>query len=131
MESKKSAKYYILIVVFTILFFICMAICFYRFRDLSRTRKIRSLSYRLEGIERDERMFGPDTIFSSLYFDRDYEEEFDGYWEFAEAYLSYINGRLAEDKTLYIEALETYLENEPEKERQKAVEGYLKELRAD
>ena len=96
MKNKSNAWYYMLIVIFTILFFVCMAFCFGRFRQLSRSYMTRSLSYRLETIELDESMFGPAHIYSSLYFDRDYEEEFDGYWTFADTYLAYRRGRSEE-----------------------------------
>ena len=48
MKNKSNAWYYMLIVIFTILFFVCMAFCFGRFRQLSRSYMTRSLSYRLE-----------------------------------------------------------------------------------
>ncbi|MCX4322925.1 MAG: hypothetical protein OSJ59_08155 [Lachnospiraceae bacterium] len=127
MKNKSNAWYYTLIVIFTILFFVCMAFCFGRFRQLSRSYMTRSLSYRLEVIELDESMFGPGHIFSSLYFDKDYEEDFDEYWAFSDAYLAYIKGRLAEDKEPYIEEIEEYLETAGGA-REKAVKKYLEEL---
>ena len=61
MENKakcgNKTKYYVLIVIFTIVFFSCMAFCFVRFVKLARERRYYSLSYRLEGIELDEKMY--------------------------------------------------------------------------
>lgn len=128
MKSKNNTKYYMLIIVFTMIFFLCMVFCFTRFRTLSRNYKIRSLSYRRETIELEERMYGPDHIFSSLYFSDDYEEEFDDYWMFSDAYLAYVRGRYAEEKTPYIKELREYLDIAPQGERQKAAKGYLEEL---
>lgn len=129
MKNKSNVRYYVLIVVFTIIFFLCMAFCFTRFRTLSREHKLRSLSYRKEAIELEERMYGPEHIYFSLYFDDDYEEAFDGYWEFSEAYLAYARGRLSEEKEPYIEKLQGYLDTAPGGERKKAVQAYLEELK--
>lgn len=128
MRSKSNTKYYILIVIFTVLFFACMAFCFMRFRALSRDYKFRSLSYRMETIELEERMYGPEHIFSSLYFSKDYEEEFDGYWAFCDAWLAYVRGRYAEEKAPYIKALQEYLDTAPGGAREKVAAGYLEEL---
>lgn len=128
MKNKTNLKYYILLILFTFIFFLCMAFCFTRFRILSRDYKIRSLSYRTETIELEERMYGSSHIFSSLYFSDDYEEEFDEYWDFCDAYLMYVRGRFSEEKTPYIEALQAYLDTAPGREREKAVKGYLEEL---
>lgn len=128
MKNKANTKYYMLIIVFTVIFFLCMAFCFTRFRTLSRDYKIRSLSYRKEAIELEERMYGPAHIFSSLYFSDDHEEEFDEYWAFCDAWLAYVRGRFSEEKAPYIEVLQEYLDTAPEKERRKAVKGYLEEL---
>lgn len=128
MKNRTNTKYYILIVVFTIIFFLCMAFCFTRFRTLSRDHKIRSLSYRKEAIELEERMFGPAHIYSSLYFSKDYEEVFDDYWRFSDAYLAYVRGRFSEEKAADIEILQDYLDTAPGGEREKAAEGFLEEL---
>lgn len=117
-----------LIVLFTILFFASMAFCFAQFRELSRSYRTRSLSYRLETIELDENMFGPAHIFSSLYFDKDYEEEFDGYWAFSDAWLAYMRGRTAGEKAPYIDEINAYLETAPGGLREKTAEKYLEEL---
>lgn len=128
MGNRANKKYYILIVVFTVIFFLCMAFCFTRFRALSRDHKYRSLSYRMETIELEERMYGPAHIFSSLYYSKNYEEEFDEYWDFGNAYLAYVRGRYSGEKTPYIEALQKYLATAPGGERERAVKGYLEEL---
>lgn len=128
MKNRSNARYYMLIVIFTILFFVCMAFCFGRFRQLSRSYMTRSLSYRLEAIELDESMFGPAHNFSSLYFDRDYEEEFDEYWAFSNAWLAYMRGRISEDKKPYVDEIKSYLEDAPGGTREKAAEQYLEEL---
>lgn len=129
MKSKFNAKYYMLIIVFTLIFFLCMAFCFTRFRTLSRDYKFRSLSYRMEAIELEEKMYGPAHTFSSLYFSNDYEKEFDEYWKFCDAYLAYVRGRFSEEKTSYMEELQDYLDTAPGGEREKAVKSYLEELR--
>lgn len=128
MKSKSNVKYYVLIITFTLIFFLCMAFCFTRFRLLARDHKFRSLSYRMETIELEERIYGPSHTFSSLYFSKNYEEEFDEYWAFCDAYLTYVRGRFSEEKTPYSEALQSYLDTAPGGEREKAVKGYLEEL---
>lgn len=130
MESKAGNKtrYYVLIIIFTVLFFICMAFCFVRFVKLSREHRMNSLSYRMESLELDEKMFGVEHEFSSLYFNYNYEEEFDERWAFCDAYLSYINGRISEDKEPYIKELKAYLDTAPGGAWEKAAGEYLKEL---
>ncbi len=132
MESKSVSKnkttYYVLIILFTIVFFICMAFCFVRFKDLAFDYRVNSLSYRLDGIALEEKMFGPADLFSTLYFDHDYEEEFDEQWDFAYAYLAYRRGRISEDKAPYIEELKAYLDTAPGGEREKQAAAYLEEL---
>lgn len=132
MESKAGnegkTKYYVLIVLFTVVFFICMAFCFVRFVNLARNHRMHSLSYRMENMELDETMFGAEHIFSSLYFNYNYEEEFDEQWAFCDAYLAYINGRISEDKEPYIEELKAYLDTAPGGELERAAEKYLEEL---
>lgn len=118
-----------LIVLFTILFFICMVFCFSRYQALTHGFGIRSLSRRMSDIELDEKMYGPEHIYYSLYFNDNYEEDFDEYWEFSDAYLAYRIGRLAEDKTPYINAVQSYLDSTPGGEREKAAQGYLEELK--
>lgn len=127
-ENSGKTKYYVLIVLFTIIFFICMAFCFVRFVNLAQEHKVHSLSYRMEGMELDEKMFGEEHVFSSLYFDHDYEEEFDEQWAFCDAYLAYVNGRISEDKEPYIEELKTYLDTSPGGERERVARQYLEEL---
>lgn len=130
MNKKRAGKYYTLIVLFTILFFVCMAFCFSRYQALTRGFGIRSLSRRMSDIELDEKIYGPDHIYYSLYFNDNYEEDFDEYWEFSDAYLAYRIGRLAEDKTPYINAVQSYLDSTPGGGREKAAQGYLEELKA-
>lgn len=130
MNKKKAGKYYVLIVLFTILFFVCMAFCFSRYRALTHGFGTRSLSRRMKSMELDEKMFGPEHIYYSLYFNDNYEEDFDKYWEFSDAYLAYRIGRLAEDKTPYIDTVRDYLDSAPGGEREKAARGYLEELEA-
>lgn len=133
MESRagNKTKYYVLIIIFTVLFFICMAFCFVRFVKLAREHRINSLSYRMESLELDEKMFGVEHVFSSLYFNYDYEEEFDERWAFCDAYLSYINGRISEDKEPYIKELKAYLDTEPGGEWERAARTYLEELEGE
>lgn len=132
MESKAGnngkTKYYVLIILFTIVFFICMAFCFVRFVSLAQKHRVHSLSYRMEGMELDEKMFGVEHTFSSLYFNYDYEEEFDERWAFCDAYLAYVNGRISEDKEPYIEELKEYLNTSPGGEWEKTARQYLEEL---
>lgn len=133
MESRagNKTKYYVLIIIFTVLFFSCMAFCFVRFVKLAREHRINSLSYRMESLELDEKMFGVEHVFSSLYFNYDYEEEFDERWAFCDAYLSYINGRISEDKEPYIKELKAYLDTEPGGEWERAARTYLEELEGE
>lgn len=130
MNKKKTGKYYTLIVLFTILFFVCMAFCFSRYQALTHGFGVRSLSQRMGDMKLDEKMFGPEHIYYSLYFNDNYEEDFDEYWEFSDAYLAYRVGRIMEDKTPYIDAVQKYLDSAPGGEREKAARGYLEELDA-
>lgn len=126
--NNNRAKYYILIVIFTILFFICMAFCFVRFVKLARDHRLNSLSYRMESLELDEMMFGVEHEFYSLYFNYDYEEEFDDRWAFSGAYLAYRNGKISEDSAPYIKELKAYLDTAPGGEWEKKARQYLEEL---
>lgn len=132
MESKagneNKVKYYALIIIFAVVFFICMAFCFIRFVKLAHIHRVNSLSYRMESLELDEMMFGVEHDFYSLYFNYNYEEEFDERWAFTDAYLAYIRGKISEDKTPYIEELKIYLESAPGGEWEKAATNYLEEL---
>ncbi|MCM1268671.1 MAG: hypothetical protein NC302_12280 [Bacteroidales bacterium] len=128
MKNRENAKSYALIVVFVLLFFLCMVFCGARCIRLARDYQYRSLSYRMETAELEERMYGVSHIFSSLYFSDDHEEEFDEYWDFCDAYLAYVRGRFAGEKAPYIETLRGYLDTAPGGEREKAVRSYLEEL---
>lgn len=130
MENKKK-KYYILTAVFTIVFFLCMAFILVRFTALAKDYVPRSLSCRKDAVELEEQMFGPEHIFYSLYFQDNYEEEFDGYWDFADAYLVYRTGRIAENKAPYAEKIQAYLDTAPGGEREKEAQKYLEELLED
>lgn len=127
MENKKR-KYYMLTAVFTIVFFLCMAFILVRFTELAKDYVPRSLSYRKEAVELEEKMYGPEHIFYSLYFQDNYEEEFDGYWDFADAYLAYRTGRIAENKASYAEKIQAYLDGAPGGVREKEAQKYLEEL---
>ena len=126
--NKNRTKYYVLIIIFTIIFFVCMAFCFVRFVKLAREHRINSLSYRMDSIELDEKMFGLSHEFSSLYFNYDYEEEFDERWAFSDAYLAYKMGRISEDKAPYIEELKAYLYTASGGAWEKTARQYLEEL---
>lgn len=130
MENKKK-KYYMLTAVFTIMFFLCMAFILVRFTELAKDYVPRSLSYRKEAIELEEQMYGPEHIFYSLYFQDNYEKEFDSYWDFADAYLAYRMGRIAENETSYAEKIQAYLDSAPGGAREKEAQKYLKELLED
>lgn len=65
--NKDKTKYYMLIVLFTVVFFICMAFCFVRFVGLSRTYKVHSLAYRMDSIENSEKLFGVGGEFLDLF----------------------------------------------------------------
>lgn len=130
MESKvgNKTRYYILIIIFAIVFFICMAFCFVRFVRLAHEHKVNSLTYRMESLELDEMMFGVEHDFYSLYFNYDYEEEFDRRWAFADVYLAYVQGRISEEKEPYIKELKAYLDTAPGGEWEKTAREYLEEL---
>lgn len=125
LANKKDRKYIVLIVVFTFLFFICMSICFVKYRALAHEYKTSTISYRMDCVELEESMFGPGDIFTTLYFDKDHEEAFDSYWEFADVYLAYVRGRFADDKTPYIDEIQTYIDSVSDSERKKTAEEYL------
>lgn len=129
--SKDKTKYYVLIVLFTIVFFICMAFCFVRFVGLAHDHRVHSLSYRMDSIENSEMLFGVEGEFLDLYFDYDYEEEFDDRWEFAYAYLAYVKGKISEDKEPYIEEVKAYLETNPGGQWEKTARRYLTELEGE
>lgn len=129
--NKGNTKYYVLIVLFTIVFFICMAFCFVRFVKLSHDRKVNSLSYRMDSIENSEMLFGVEGEFLDLYFDHDYEEAFDERWAFAYAYLAYTQGRISEDKAPYIGEIKAYLDTKPGGQWEKTARQYLAELEGE
>lgn len=126
--SKGKTKYYVLIVLFTVIFFICMAFCFIRFGNLAHNRKINSLSYRMDSIKNEEKLFGVEGEFYDLYFSYNYEEEFDERWAFADAYLAYVRGKFADDKTPYIEKVKAYLDTKPGGQWEETARQYLEAL---
>lgn len=130
MEIKKK-KYYMLTTVFTVVFFLCMAFVLVRFTALAKDYVPRSLSYRKKTIELEEQMYGPEHLFYTLYFQDNYEEEFDGCWDFADAYLAYRTGRIAENKAPYAEKIQAYLDTAPGGTREKEAQKYLEELLED
>jgi len=73
-------------------------------------------------------MFGPTEILQTLYFDNDYESEFDSYWEFGNVHLNYIKGKYADDKTPYINALKEYIDTCTDKTRKETAIEFLKEI---
>lgn len=105
-----------------------MAICLFGFSRVSRTVKYESLSGRLEAIELDEKMGGPDRILSTLVFDNDYEEEFDDYWDFANVRRAYIQGRAADDKSSSIAIIQNYIDSTTYDNRRDAAKRYLEDL---
>lgn len=125
MANKNKAKYIALLVLFTVIFLIGMLICFILLSEASMNRKYSSLKGRLEAIEREESMYGPDNIYSNLYFDDDYEKEFDSYWEYANVYREYVKGRFADNPEESLEILKNYAENCSDKERKAAVLEYI------
>lgn len=125
MGNSRNLKYYFLMVLFTSIFFLCMALCFVRYRELAHEYKVQSVPYRLECAELEETLLGSSHIFYCLYFDYDYESDFDSYWEFSDIYLTYVKGRFADDKTPYMNELQAYLTAFPDGERSEAVKEYL------
>lgn len=126
--NKGKTKYYVLIVLFTVVFFICMAFCFVRFVKLSNNHKMNSLAYRMDNIENLEKLSGVEGEFLSLYFSACYEEEFDERWAFSDAYLAYVQGKISEEKEPYIKEIKAYLATEPGGKWEKAAGKYLEEL---
>ena len=78
MANKNSkVKYIILLVIFTVIFFVGMAICVVGFREASAGYEFSSLKGRLERIEEEEKFYGPDHVYSTIMLDNDYEDEAD------------------------------------------------------
>ncbi len=115
-------------IIFTVLFFIVMAICLIGFGNVSRMVNYNSLSGRQEAMDLDIKMSGPDTILDTLVFDKDYEEEFDEYWEFAKVRQAYIMGRVADDKTDSISIISDYANSNAKKTWRDAANRYLEKL---
>lgn len=120
-----------MLVVFTIIFFFSMLLLLIGYRNVSSNIRFGSLKGRMEALELDVKMQGPDTIFSTLYFDRDYEKEFDEYWEFADCYQAFIRGRYADDPTGEIELLENYSENSKNSQWAMAAKKYIQIINED
>lgn len=125
MENKSNTKYIVMLVIFTVLFFVSMVVCIFGYRSVAKEFHYSSISGRVDRMELDEKMFGPDHIYSTLYFDKDYEEEFDNYWEFAQAYRMYIKGRYADDPTEEVNFLRGYMSKCSNDRRKQEVQGYI------
>lgn len=122
-NNKAKTKYIILLVVFTVIFFISMVICIGAYGVVSANFRYRSVDGRMDALKLDEKMMGYDHIYSDLYFGKDYEKEFDSYWEFADIYQIYVKGRFADDPTDAINKLQAYADNcKDQKRAEKALE---------
>lgn len=128
MANKKNILYIILIIVFTITFFILMSICFVGFSYVTTMNAYHSTDGRLEDIALDEKMSGPSRIMDTLFLEKDYEEEFDDYWDFARVRRAYIKGRYADDKTDSIKVIEDYINSTTYDKRKEEAVKYLEEI---
>lgn len=111
MENKKNTKYFVILVALTFVFVISLLVLIFGFSSLSRYSNYNSLSGRIDRIEGDSSFYGSNHILSTLLMDRDYEKEFDVYWEYADAYQDYIRGRFTDNKDEAIKKLNEYKEN--------------------
>lgn len=111
MENKKNTKYFVILIALTFVFVISLLVLIFGFSSLSRYSNYNSLSGRIDRIEGDSSFYGSNHILSTLLMDRDYEKEFDVYWEYADAYQDYIRGRFTDNKDEAIKKLNEYKEN--------------------
>ena len=129
MENKKTfRRYYVVLAIFSVVFFIAMTVMIIAFIGVSREYRIRKVSYRLGNVKLEEKLHGPQEVYGTLLLDKDYEEDFDYYWEFADIYQSYIAARFdyqAEDNFNKIKA---YAEKESNPTRKKQAEEYIEML---
>ena len=128
MANKSRSKYIILLVVFTVIFFISMLVCIIGYKSVATDIRYYSLSGRLDVIQNDEKVFGPDHLYSTLFFDKDYEEDFDPYWDFANIHLEYLRGRYADDPSESLEILKKYEESCSNKARKITVRKYIETI---
>ncbi len=127
--ADKKIKYIIMLVVFTVLFFISMLVCIVAYRSVARDFRHSSISGRKSALELDEKMYGPDHIYSTLYFDKDYEEEFDDYWDYANAYRAYIQGRYGYKTEEALDKMQSYVDSCKIEGRREAVTEYMEIVR--
>lgn len=105
-----------------------MAICFIGFGYVSMQNNFQSLDGRREALELSVKMGGPERIMDELYFDRDYEEDFDSYWDFAVIRREYVKGRFSDDKSESIEIIKAFMDSTKNESYKKEAEKYIKKL---
>lgn len=105
-----------------------MAICFIGFAYVSMQNNFQSLDGRREALELSVKMGGPERIMDELYFDRDYEEDFDSYWDFAIIRREYIKGRFSDDKTESINIINDFINNTKNDSYKKEASKYIEML---
>lgn len=125
MADKRRTKYIVMLVIFTVLFFMSVVLCIVGYSSVSSNIRFSSAKGRLEAVEREENMYGPRDIYSTLYYDKDYEEEFDYYWEFANVYRTYIKGRFSDDPSDEIEYIQKYADSCKDKNRKELALEYI------
>lgn len=123
--ANKKTKYIVMLVIFTIIFFFSILVCVIGYRSVSKDYRYSSVSGRVDAIKLDEKMYGPKHIYSTLYFDKDYEDEFDYYWEYANIYRAYVQGRFGDNKQESIDTMQAYVDSCKDKVRKEAVEEYI------
>lgn len=73
-------------------------------------------------------MHGPQEVFGTMLLDKDYEEDFDYYWEFTDIYKSFIAARCGYQVEDNLEKITGYAKQEANPIRKKQAEEYIKML---
>ena len=92
MNKRLHNKYILTLCIFVIVFLFTMTYMIYKIHDLTNMYSYRSVSSRLESMESDEE-YG-NAIASELYYDNNYEPEFDRFWDYAKVETAYIDGMM-------------------------------------
>lgn len=102
--------------------------CIIYFKSVSLDAQMRTKSYREKNVDLKGKISGAERVYDTLYFDEDYEEEFDEYWTMADARIAFVRGRFADDKTPYINEITEFKNTTTNEEWRKEAEKYLEKL---
>lgn len=128
--KKKTPKKALLpLILFSIVFFICMTFMIFSFWALAKSYDQRKLHTRLDYMQVNEKVIGPDATLRELMSESNYEPEFDEYWVFGNIRYAYVKARFGTDVDGAISKIENYL-SKPQSDLHRATaEKYLETIK--